>query len=160
MLARIRKAQEERRGWLHPHRAPGRHHHHRHPGRDRDPVFLNQRTNGYNAAVKTDLSNVALGVESAAVDQGGSYAAIVNGAVDAQVTVAGTPSVTTAGVTGVTYSPTVRREHLRRTAIGSATGFCLYGNNTNGGAYWTYSKAKGGLNPASFATAALAKGAC
>jgi prepilin-type N-terminal cleavage/methylation domain-containing protein len=123
------------------------------------PTFLNQRTNGYNAAVKTDLSNVALGVESAAVDQGGSYAAIVNGAVDAQVTVAGTPSVTNAGVTGVTYSPTAG-VNIYVGQAGSATGFCLYGNNTNGGAYWTYSKAKGGLNPASFATAVLAKGAC
>ena len=121
------------------------------------PTFLNQRTNGYNAAVKTDLSNVALGVESAAVDQGGSYAAIVNGAVDTQITVAA--GVTTAGVTGVTYSPT-SGVNIYVGQAGSATGFCLYGNNTNGGAYWTYSKAKGGLNPASFATAVLAKGAC
>jgi type IV pilus assembly protein PilA len=123
------------------------------------PTFLNQRTNGYNAAVKTDLSNVALGVESAAVDQGGSYATIVNGAVDTQVAVAGTPSVTNAGVTGVTYSPT-SGVNVYVGAVGTASGFCIYGNNTNGGSYWVFSKAKGGLNPNAQADAAAAKAQC
>jgi len=121
------------------------------------PTFLNQRTNGYNAGVKTDLSNLALGIESAAVDAGGSYVAVVNGAVDATVTTAN--GATTAGVAGVTYSPTAGVV-IKVGVAGSASGFCLYGNNTNGGSFWVYSKAKGGLNPAPMADAAAAKAAC
>ena len=37
------------------------------------PTFLNQRKNGWNSAAKTDAANLALAVESAAVDQGGDF---------------------------------------------------------------------------------------
>ncbi|MDQ1668467.1 MAG: type pilus assembly protein PilA, partial [Actinomycetota bacterium] len=40
------------------------------------PVFLNQRKNGYRAAVKSDLKNAAIGVESAAADQEGDYSKV------------------------------------------------------------------------------------
>ncbi|MSV73814.1 MAG: prepilin-type N-terminal cleavage/methylation domain-containing protein, partial [Actinobacteria bacterium] len=39
------------------------------------PTFLNQRQNGYRAALKSDLKNTATSVESAAVDTNGSYSA-------------------------------------------------------------------------------------
>jgi type IV pilus assembly protein PilA len=37
------------------------------------PVFLNQRKNGYRSAVKSDLKNASLGIESAAADVDGDY---------------------------------------------------------------------------------------
>ncbi|MEI6375019.1 MAG: type II secretion system protein, partial [Actinomycetes bacterium] len=37
------------------------------------PTFLNQRQNGYRAALKSDLKNAATAVESAAVDTAGNY---------------------------------------------------------------------------------------
>jgi len=37
------------------------------------PTFLNQRKNGYRSAVTTDLKNAATAVESWAVDKGGTY---------------------------------------------------------------------------------------
>ena len=37
------------------------------------PTFLNQRKNGWNSATKTDVSNMALSVESSAVDKGGDF---------------------------------------------------------------------------------------
>ena len=37
------------------------------------PTFLNQRKNGWNSAAKTDAANLALAVESAAVDKGGDF---------------------------------------------------------------------------------------
>ncbi|MCW2598551.1 MAG: prepilin-type cleavage/methylation protein, partial [Frankiales bacterium] len=37
------------------------------------PVFLNQRKNGYRSAVKSDLKNASLGLESAAADSDGDY---------------------------------------------------------------------------------------
>jgi type IV pilus assembly protein PilA len=37
------------------------------------PVFLNQRTNGYRAAVKSDLKNAQTALESAATDANGDY---------------------------------------------------------------------------------------
>jgi type IV pilus assembly protein PilA len=40
------------------------------------PVFLNQRKNGYRSAVKSDLKNAALSVESAAADVDGNYVTI------------------------------------------------------------------------------------
>jgi len=122
------------------------------------PTFLSQRASGFNSAVKADLSSAALGVESAAVDAGGSFAGIVNGAVDTLVTV-NASGQTTAGLTGVTYSPT-NGVRVYVGAVGTGSSYCLYGYNTQGGSYWVYSKSKGGLNPASFTTALLAKGAC
>ena len=121
------------------------------------PTFLNQRTNGYNAGVKTDLSNIALNVESSAVDAGGSYVTLVNGAVDTQIAV--TNGITTAGLNAISYTPTAGVK-LYVGAAGSTTGFCLYGNNTKGGSFWVFSRAKGGLDNTPYVDAAAAKAAC
>ncbi len=68
------------------------------------PVFLNQRTNGYRSALKADLKNAATGIESYAVDQNGSYAAVTtaalgNGTIEFNQTSGVTVTVDTAAAT-------------------------------------------------------------
>jgi type IV pilus assembly protein PilA len=101
------------------------------------PTFLNQRNNGWNTASKTDASNLALAVESAAVDLGGAYNTVLPGAAAA--------ALVTNGV-----------------VVALPAGFCVVGTNTNNGSgtWFTYSKAKGGLQPNSYTTQALAQAAC
>ena len=67
------------------------------------PTFLNQRTNSYNSAAKTDVSNLALAVESAAVDQGGDYSLVMTGANKGAVV---TNGAVVAGKTTATFNGT------------------------------------------------------
>lgn len=99
------------------------------------PTFLNQRQNGYRAALKSDLKNAAVSVESAAVDTNGSYSAIT-GMTAATALPASLGTTTSQGVT-VTVNAV------------SATDFCLSAVNSNlAGETWYYSKSGGG-NPTS-----------
>jgi len=71
------------------------------------PAFLNQRTNAWNASVKSDLSNAAIAASSFATDHNGSYAnmsrtdlttyglKVTNGDVVAMTTVAATDNTYT-----------------------------------------------------------------
>ena len=101
------------------------------------PTFLNQRQNGYRAALKSDLKNAATSVESAAVDTNGNYTSITGitagSALPAAINAGTSPDVTLV-VNKVT-----------------ASDFCLSATNANlaGGAeVWYYSKSGGG-NPTS-----------
>ena len=126
------------------------------------PTFLNQRKNGWNSASKTDISNFALAAESSAVDKNGDLTNVfttpakdtalsTSGALQAGNIVAGFEFKGSAGVDIILGS------------VPTATTYCLVGHNTNLGAtdgWWTYSKAKGGLNPSVYASAVLAEGQC
>ena len=126
------------------------------------PTFLNQRKNGWNSASKTDISNFALAAESSAVDKNGDLTNVfttpakdtalsTSGALQAGNIVAGFEFKGSAGVDVILGS------------VATATTYCLVGHNTNLGAtdgWWTYSKAKGGLNPSVYASAVLAEGQC
>jgi type IV pilus assembly protein PilA len=96
------------------------------------PVFLNQRKNGWRSAVKSDLKNAATALESAAVDQGGDYSAVVtNGA-----------NLTT-GVTGVEFNGSSDVEVLVDSVSG--TTYCLEATHDSLDAteFWSYNKATG-----------------
>jgi len=100
------------------------------------PTFLNQRQNGYRAALKSDLKNSATSVESAAVDTNGNYSTIPNIAAGAAL-----PAPLNVGI-----SPDVT---LQVNSV-SSTDFCLQATNANLPAteIWYYSKSGGG-NPTS-----------
>jgi type IV pilus assembly protein PilA len=126
------------------------------------PTFLNQRKNGWNSATKTDLSNFGLAAESAAVDKGGDFTKVFT------TNTAGT-ALSTNGVlivanvvTGFEWVGSQAVDIVVGTAA-TTSGFCIVGHNTNLGAtdgFMVYSKAKGGLQSASYASQALAAGAC
>ena len=128
------------------------------------PTFLNQRKNGWNSATKTDVSNLALAVESSAVDKGGDFRNVFT------TNVAGT-ALSTSGalqaaniVAGFEFTGS-QNVNVVLGAVATPNAFCLVGSNTNFGAtpaegYWVYSKAKGGLQPASYTSLALAQGGC
>jgi type IV pilus assembly protein PilA len=118
------------------------------------PTFLNQRTNGYNSAAKTDVSNLALNIESAAVDQGGDYSKVVLGAKKSLIVTNGTP-VAASFVTGFTFTgtPTVSIGYCLK-AGSTTTDYMIYGGDSRGGNWWVYSKSLGGLQTTSYATQA------
>ena len=68
------------------------------------PTFLNQRKNGWNSASKTDAANLALAVESAAVDQGGDFTKVF--ATSAKDAALSTNGVAKAEIAGVEFSGT------------------------------------------------------
>ena len=126
------------------------------------PTFLNQRKNGWNSASKTDLSNLALAVESSAVDKNGDFTNVftttavgtaisTNGALQAGNIVAAFEFKGTAGV------------DIILGAVPTSTTYCLVGHNTNMGAtdgWMTYSKTKGGMQSTVYTSEANAQGAC
>ena len=128
------------------------------------PTFLNQRKNGWNSATKTDVSNMALSVESAAVDKGGDFRNVFT------TNVAGT-ALSTSGalqagniVAGFEFTGSQNVNVVLGT-VATANNFCLIGSNTNFGAvptdgWWAYSKAKGGLQPTVYTSLATAQAAC
>ena len=128
------------------------------------PTFLNQRKNGWNSATKTDVSNMALSVESAAVDKGGDFTNVFT------TNVAGT-ALSTSGalqtgniVAGFEFTGSQNVNVVLGT-VSTANSFCLIGSNTNFGAaptdgWWTYSKSKGGLQSTVYTSLATAQAAC
>ena len=128
------------------------------------PTFLNQRKNGWNSATKTDVSNMALSVESSAVDKGGDFRNVFT------TNVAGT-ALSTSGalqaaniVAGFEFTGSQNVNVVLGT-VATANNFCLIGSNTNFGAvptdgWWTYSKSKGGLQPTVYASLAAAQAGC
>ena len=126
------------------------------------PVFLTQRKSGWSTAAKTDVSNFALAVESAAVDNGNDYTKIfttnvadtalsTNGALQAANIVAGFT---------FTGSPAV---NVTLGAVATKTQFCLVGHSSNLAAtegWWVWSQGKGGLQATAYASQALADAAC
>ncbi|UZN05159.1 prepilin-type N-terminal cleavage/methylation domain-containing protein [Cellulomonas sp. S1-8] len=93
------------------------------------PAFLNQRQNGWEAQVQSDLKNAAIAAESYAVGNNGSYASLT----EALLTTNGFRS--TADVTVTVGTPTADAYTLtgRHARLGTAT--------------WTYSSATGVITP-------------
>ena len=124
------------------------------------PTFLNQRKNGWNSATKTDAANLALAVESAAVDKGGDFTKVF--ATSAKDAVLSTSGVAKAEIAGVEFSGTQNVDLVLGKAA-SPTDFCIVGHNssiatTDG--YWTYAKSKGGLLPTVATSLGAAETAC
>ncbi len=127
------------------------------------PTFLNQRKNGWNSATKTDVSNLALAVESSAADRGGDFRTVFS------TNVAGTPLAVNGGlqaanVSGVEFQGT-QNVDLVLAEVATPSSFCLVGSNTAFGAapvdgWWTYSKSKGGLQSTSGISLADAQSRC
>ncbi|MBI1377162.1 MAG: prepilin-type N-terminal cleavage/methylation domain-containing protein [Frankiales bacterium] len=123
------------------------------------PTFLNQRKNGWNSAAKTDVSNFGLAVESSAVDQGGDFTKVLLGAQGDKLSASGVLDGTKV-IAGFEFTGSQNVDVYQGAAAGSNT-FCLIANNTNvSDAWWVYSKAKGGLQPTSYADLATAEGKC
>jgi type IV pilus assembly protein PilA len=116
------------------------------------PSFLNQRKNGWNSATKTDVSNMALSIEGAALDHGGDFRNVFTTNV-AGTSLAVSGAVQAANVAGVEFQGTQDVDVLLG-AVASSDDYCLVGANTNlgpvpGEGWWTYSKSKGGLQSVS-----------
>jgi type IV pilus assembly protein PilA len=128
------------------------------------PTFLNQRKNGYNSTVKTDLANAAIALETAAVQAGGDYTKLfATGKGKSGDTIAVAGAVTTANfATASTLefggTPTVKVVLGKDVTSGD---FCLWGESSNNTAvYWVWSKLHGGLQQTTYPTAAAILTAC
>jgi type IV pilus assembly protein PilA len=126
------------------------------------PTFLSQRKNGWNAAAKTDVSNLALAAESAAVNKGGDFTKVFT--VTTVDTALSTNGVVQAAnlVTSFEFAGT-QGVNVTLGAAPSTNTFCVVGHNTNlgtGDGWWVYSKAKGGLQTTNYASQTAADGAC
>jgi type IV pilus assembly protein PilA len=129
------------------------------------PTFLNQRKNGWNATTKTDLSNFALAVESAAVDKGGDVTTVITAAT-APLQLVNSGAVMGGMVAGFDFTGSNEVDIVLAKAP-TANDYCLIGANTHFGAagaqtdgWWTYSKSKGGLRPTMTQSEAAAIGNC
>jgi len=124
------------------------------------PTFLNQRKNGWNSATKTDAANLALAVESSAVDKGGDFTKVF--VTKTKDTVLSTSGVAGAAIAGVEFSGT-QNVDLVMGKDATATDFCIVGHNSSIAAtdgWWTYAKSKGGLLPTVATSKADAQTAC
>ncbi len=124
------------------------------------PTFLNQRKNGWNSAAKTDVANFGLAVESSAVDQGGDFSKVILSTTVGDPLNVGTVLDKTKVVSGFEFAGSQDVTVYLGAAAASDT-FCLVANNANvTDAWWTYSKAKGGLQPGSAPSIGAAEAAC
>jgi type IV pilus assembly protein PilA len=126
------------------------------------PTFLSQRKNAWNSAARTDLSNFALAVESAAVDKGGDLVQVFT--TNTTGTALSNKGVLAAAnvATGVQFGGTAGVD-ITLGSVVTKTSFCLVGHNSNvasSDGWWTYSKAKGGLQSTVQSTSLLAQGSC
>jgi type IV pilus assembly protein PilA len=107
------------------------------------PVFLSQKSKGYEASMKSDLRTAAQEVESSNVDNQ-NYAAVPFATA---VSVPGTSKVVagTPGLIGAnpTVSLSTGNSILLVGALGNA--FCLKATSTKTAAIWWYSSDNGGL---------------
>ena len=104
------------------------------------PVFLNQRKKGYDARAKSDVRNVAT-LEETYLTDNSSYGTAT------QMNTASAIQTVSEGDTVYVYTT-------------GATGFCLVGNNTNSTNFYTYDNAAGGLSGTASTTLLSAKGVC
>ena len=98
------------------------------------PVFLSQKTKGYDASVKADLRTIANELESYNTD-GNGYP---NAATNPSPIVIGTATVRTSS--GNTFSWFLNA---------GRTAFCIVGVNAKGTRPWEYISSLGGLQPSS-----------
>jgi type IV pilus assembly protein PilA len=100
------------------------------------PVFLNQRKNGYRSALKSDLKNAALGVESAAADQDGDYT---------KIGVAGAAIAANTTLPAGTVEFSASNKVVTKLVSASATDYCLKADHSSlSGETWYLSKSTGG----------------
>jgi type IV pilus assembly protein PilA len=104
------------------------------------PVFLNQRKKGYDAQVKADLRNAATAQETYLTDNPNAYTTTQS-------------DLLTAGWKKSTGDTFVM-------AISGALGYCMVGNNPNSTNYWLYDSNNGGLVNTAYADQATAEGGC
>ena len=102
------------------------------------PVFLSQRQKGYDAQSKSDLRNFATQEETYFVDNNtyGTGAAVV------------------------AANGTFRHTSVIAVEKYNTTGFCLSANTPTSAKWWLYDSSGGGLQSTSYATEAAAAAAC
>jgi prepilin-type N-terminal cleavage/methylation domain-containing protein len=107
------------------------------------PVFLSQRSKGYDASMKSDLRTVAQEVESANVDNQ-DYTATFFGGVKA---VAAATITAPSGNVGIDANNKVRLSagNTITWVAASTSAFCLKAASSKGGGTWYYSSDQGGL---------------
>jgi len=93
------------------------------------PVFLNQRKKGYDAQVKSDLRNAATAEETYLTDYSNYTTSQAN--------------LTAAGWKNSTNDSFV-------IAVSGATGYCLVGTNSSSSNYFLYDSSNGGLTNTPF----------
>ncbi len=98
------------------------------------PVFLSQKSKGYDASVKSDLRSIANELESYNTDGNGYPNAVTN----PSPVIVGTTTVRTSS--GNTFSWFLDS---------TKTAFCVVGVNAKGTRPWEYISSLGGLQPAS-----------
>ena len=104
------------------------------------PVFLNQRKKGYDAQVKSDLRNAATAEETYLTDNPNSH----------------TTDQTALSTAGWEFSPGDTFD----VAVSAASSYCLIGKNDNSGNYFTYDSGAGGLNNTATTSLTAAKANC
>jgi type IV pilus assembly protein PilA len=114
------------------------------------PLFLNQRTKGYEATAKSDAQAIATDVASAVID----------GAPATAVTVAATPASPATSVTQLTTAIGTSTLGSKISAydqvkiyVDTAGAYCVSAKNSQGGASWGFT---GGTST----SGGLAKGTC
>ena len=117
------------------------------------PVFLSQRSKGYDASMKSDLRTVAQEVESANVDGQDYTATFFAGA----TAVAGATIVAPSGNVGANTTNTVRLSTGNTiTWVGANTNaYCLKATSSKTTTSWYYSSDNGGLLPTGSTCTAL-----
>ena len=107
------------------------------------PVFLSQKSKGYDASVKSDLRTIANELESYNTDGNGYPTA--QGATGAGVAspIIGTNTVRTSSGNTFTWNYNT-----------AGTAYCIVGANTKGTRAWEYISSQGGLQPSATIPAA------
>jgi type IV pilus assembly protein PilA len=108
------------------------------------PVFLNQRQKGYDAQAKSDLRNLATAEETYLTDHPAGYEAATDASADANLTGAGYKQSSTDAV---------------NVGVDTTKGYCEAGASKSGKVFWFDSEA-GGLQSAPSATVPNTGGAC
>lgn len=112
------------------------------------PVFMSQRNNAYNAAVESDIRNLAT-AETAALTNGGAFVACAAAACDNNATLTGqgyTQSGASNYSTAANSEPSVVTVNAAGNALNAATnlGFCATAVSASGNRY-TWNSQLGGL---------------
>jgi type IV pilus assembly protein PilA len=110
------------------------------------PVFLSQKSKGYEASMKSDLRNIAQNIESANVDAQ-DYTAIKWGASKTLGTATATDTVTNGSTVGGDVIKTSPGNSFAVSGTTTTNGFCIVATTTKvtPSPTWYYSTAKGGI---------------
>jgi type IV pilus assembly protein PilA len=112
------------------------------------PVFLSQKSKGYEASLKSDLRTVASDIESMNTDTG-DYTGVYFGVTTSTFLATGTTAIT--GTGQVVGNDTVSLSAGNSIRVGqvSSSAFCLIGTSSKASPAVTfyYNSAKGGLQP-------------